>query len=331
MLRWLRTVIDALLLPAAGLLALWSLAALGGAVSDRLDVLTHFAPLALAGALLLLLSTLLLAPAGRGKRAALVLGGAAALWSFVPVAPELAAATRRDPPAAGPALRVVTFNLWGGNQDVEATTDWLLEVDADVVLMQEALFGSAEIPRRLRAKYPHGVVCTDSACGLAVLSKHPVRRTGLQRRRWAGVDAKVLSAAWAEIVAPGGPFVALTTHYTWPTSVWAQERQRAELLRLTRRFPRDDLIVTGDFNLTPWSTALREQDARLSLRRRTRALFSWPTVGPRGRTPFPMLPIDHVYAGGAWRTVSVKRGPRLGSDHYPVVVTLARAGPRSNR
>ena len=36
-----------------------------------------------------------------------------------------------------------------------------------------------------------------------------------------------------------------------------------------------------------------------------------------------VLPIDHVYAGPGWRTVSVQRGPKLGSDHYPVIVTLA--------
>ena len=39
--------------------------------------------------------------------------------------------------------------------------------------------------------------------------------------------------------------------------------------------------------------------------------------------PLPFLAIDHVYAGAAWRTVSVERGPARGSDHFPVVVTLA--------
>ena len=41
--------------------------------------------------------------------------------------------------------------------------------------------------------------------------------------------------------------------------------------------------------------------------------------------PFPFLPIDHVYAGRDWRTVRVQRGPRLDSDHYPVIVRLAPA------
>ena len=40
--------------------------------------------------------------------------------------------------------------------------------------------------------------------------------------------------------------------------------------------------------------------------------------------PFAFAPIDQVFAGSAWRAVSVTRGPKLGSDHYPVVVVLAR-------
>jgi endonuclease/exonuclease/phosphatase (EEP) superfamily protein YafD len=222
---------------------------------------------------------------------------------------------------------VVTFNIWGRNFDADATTEFLLRTDADVVLMQEVFGSSKVVAERLRAKYPHGVVCSENRCSLAVLSKHPVRAQGMQRQRWHGPAAKALSAAWAEIDAPGGRFTALTTHYTWPTWVHAQEWQRAELVRLTRGFPRDDLIVTGDFNLTPWSKALREQDARLGLRRRTRGVFSWPVVASRYRVrpPVPLLPIDHVYAGEAWRTVSVERGPALGSDHYPVIVTLRRA------
>jgi endonuclease/exonuclease/phosphatase (EEP) superfamily protein YafD len=36
-----------------------------------------------------------------------------------------------------------------------------------------------------------------------------------------------------------------------------------------------------------------------------------------------LLPIDHIYAGRAWRTVRLVRGPRVGSEHYPLVIDLA--------
>lgn len=86
------------------------------------------------------------------------------------------------------------------------------------------------------------------------------------------------------------------------------------------------MIIAGDFNSTPWSFARRRDDRDFGLIRRTRALFTWPAEKishNRLPAPFPYLPIDHVYAGPGWATVSVERGPRLGSDHYPVVVTLA--------
>ena len=321
----LRSSFDKALVAATAGLALWALAALGGSISDNLDVLTHFAPLALAGALALLAAVGLLARPGRERYVASLLALAAAVWSFTLMAPELLAAARPPPPAAGRPLKLVQFNVWANNTDPQASADWLLKTEADVLLLQEIDGPSAEaLVARLRADYPYGSVCEEARCSLALLSRWPVRNAGIQRQHRR--DAKALSAAWAEIEAPGGVFTALTTHYTWPTSVHAQELQRAELMRLVRRHRQDDLIVTGDFNLTPWSKALHEQDARLGLIRRTRAVFSWPTVAGRHRlpSPLPLLPIDHVYAGPAWRTVAVERGPRLGSDHYPVIVTLVR-------
>ena len=90
-------------------------------------------------------------------------------------------------------------------------------------------------------------------------------------------------------------------------------------------------IVAGDFNVTPWSFALRRQDRALDLVRRTVLMPSWPAgrlSHNRVPAPFPYLPIDHIYAGRGWETVSVERGPRLGSDHYPVVVRLAPVAAR---
>jgi endonuclease/exonuclease/phosphatase (EEP) superfamily protein YafD len=52
--------------------------------------------------------------------------------------------------------------------------------------------------------------------------------------------------------------------------------------------------------------------------RRTHALFSWPA-------PFPVLAIDQVYAAPIWQTEQVRRLPRSGSDHYPILARFSRA------
>jgi endonuclease/exonuclease/phosphatase (EEP) superfamily protein YafD len=120
-------------------------------------------------------------------------------------------------------------------------------------------------------------------------------------------------------------------HYAWPTDPRRQQYQEARLASILAAVDRSRAIVAGDLNSTPWSFSRRRWDERFGLIRRTRAVFSWPALTQAqfpvlGAVPF--LPIDHVYAGSGWATVDVERGPKLGSDHYPIVVTLAPAAPR---
>jgi endonuclease/exonuclease/phosphatase (EEP) superfamily protein YafD len=126
---------------------------------------------------------------------------------------------------------------------------------------------------------------------------------------------------------PGGAMELVTTHLAWPTAA-PVARQRRELASVVARLPRERMILTGDFNATPWSAAIRTLDRDLGLTRRDRAVATWPAQVLGLDWPLPFLPIDHVYAGPAWATIKVERGPGLGSDHYPLIVTLAPARPR---
>ena len=97
-----------------------------------------------------------------------------------------------------------------------------------------------------------------------------------------------------------------------------------------RGLPQARMVVAGDFNSTPWSFALKRLDGMLPLIRRDRAIATWPSApteaqGRKVPLALPVLPIDHIYAGAGWRTLDVRRGPSLGSDHRPVVVTLQAA------
>jgi endonuclease/exonuclease/phosphatase (EEP) superfamily protein YafD len=127
-----------------------------------------------------------------------------------------------------------------------------------------------------------------------------------------------------------GPFTVIGVHNAWPTDPDQpyQERRLAEVIASSG--PKDRMIVTGDFNSAPWSFARRRWDKAFGIPRRERAIASWPaqTYKRLKWLGAPFLPIDHVYAGPGWATVSVRRGPRLSSDHYPVIVTLAPVSPR---
>ena len=313
---------------AAMLLALaamgLSLLALGGVVSRWLDVLTHFAPFYLAAGAIAVAARLLTGI--EGARPTVTMGLAAVAFAAVLMAPEMIASLLRQPaPAAGQTLKVVQFNLWGENFDPAGTAQWIVGQHADVVVLEETFDGAGHIPGMLKAEYPYQTSCAAPApCSTMILTRDkPSAFGGLH----GSVSPTRLAGAWVTLGDGPTAFTVFGAHYTWPVPPGPQQAQSVRLAEAMESFDKSSIVVAGDFNSTPWSFALWRQDARFGLERRTRALFSWPAARFTRwdlRSPLPFLAIDHVYAGSQWKTVSVARGPRLGSDHFPVVVVLRR-------
>ena len=289
----------------------------GGRFNARLDVLTHFAPFWLFGAILATGYALVFAsPSLRWALAGLGVAGALAAAALI--LPELTRPISRVVDASAPRqIKLIQFNAWDENAQVGATADWIAAQKPDLVMMQEV-----ESPIR-QAMIQRGFHYVRGMARAAIFSRATPTYAPFQvpMMDWALLP----SFARATFQGPDGPFSVVAVHLEWPTHR-GQKRQMATLAEVLDRYPTDRLILTGDFNLTPWSFALRRLDDRLGMERRDRALFSWPArLSSKTPLSWPLaaLPIDHVYAGRAWRTVSIERGPRLGSDHYPLVVKLA--------
>jgi endonuclease/exonuclease/phosphatase (EEP) superfamily protein YafD len=306
--------------------AMAALASVGGRLSQTLDIAAHFAPVWLvAGALAAIFGLLI---QGQVGVVSLELGGLAFAASAILMAPDLIARFAGRPADVDPGrtIKVVQLNLWRWNVDVAATVDWLVREAADVVVIEEVTDDAEGIPQALAQAYAHRQADLES--GTRVLSRHPLGACGGYRARSAKTHS---TGAWATLDHPAGAFTVVGFQATWPIPPGPQQTDSADLAVLLERFDRDSLIVCGDFNSTPWSAALRRQDRLFRLERRTRALFTWP-VQPYTRfrltSPLPFLALDHIYAGRDWETVSVRAGPRVGSDHLPVVAVLRRRGAR---
>lgn len=302
--------------------AAFALASLGGAVSDALDGLTHFAPLWLAMGVGAVVMGAVFARGGE-RWAMMGLGVIAVAACSILMGPDLLAAAKAKPLAPRPGdLKVIQFNVWQDNDAPDKALAWILEQDAHVVVIVEGGGRSAGIVKALKAAYPSSVSCGGKrACGTLIFSK---------KRMIAGAgfydEGRDLPAAWATLADPKGAFTVAATHYVWPVPAGRQQQQSVWMTNAIARFDKATTIVTGDFNSTPWSFTLKRQDKAFGLDRRTHALASWPS-GQFTRVasaPIPVLPIDQVYAGKAWKTVSVTRGPSLGSDHRPIIVRLRR-------
>ena len=309
-----RFVLRGVILPLGALSAAAAIGAQGGRVSDRFDVLTHFAPLYLAGGAL----TLTAAIFAHRRLIPALLGAAAVMGSLALMLPEiLGPRPPATPPGSPGQIKLIQFNAARDGQGLEHRLAWLAAEDPDVLVVEDsrAVFQTA-VTQRLGRQMACG-----KTCEVAIFTRTPAKQIEAPRRGRTGLGPAITIA---HLGGHGGDFTVVGVHYVWPTDIRTHAENSIRLQELMRGRPLERLILAGDFNSTPWSFSRRREDAALGLERRTRALATYPANGPFG---IALLPIDHVYAGSGWGTVSVTRGPRLGSDHYPVVAVLA---PKQN-
>jgi len=309
-MRLLRFAYSAVILPLGCACAIAAVLALGGRFSDHLDVLTHFAPLYVAGGLLVAVASLGVAR----RRLPMTLAIAAILPSAVLMAPEFLRPQSPYAPADAPGqIKLVQFNAALDAQGLDARIAWLAQVDPDILVVED----SREVFQTAVAQRLDRSMSCGRTCGVAIFTRKPPETIESPRRGRYGLGPAI---AVAHLADAKGRFPVIGVHYTWPTSVRTHRENSIRLQQILKPMAKDRMIVTGDFNSTPWSFGRRRDDKAIGVERRTRALPTWPANGPFG---LAFLPIDHVYAGPGWRTVSIERGPRLGSDHYPVIAVLA--------
>lgn len=298
-------------------------AAQQGRHSLRWDLLAHFAPIWLAGAVLATFIAVILL-GGLTRLIVMTMGLAGILAAGALMAPEY---LRDAGPHAGRdapgQLRIVQFNVWSHNSEIGPSIDWIVAQQPDLVILEET---TPPFRRAFEARTGWRSVCRD--CEVMIYSRLPIAKG------YVPAAPAVGPLSHAVVKDAQGTFDVVGVHNAWPTDGSDQQRQEARLAHVLADLPKDRTIVTGDFNSTPWSFSRRRWDKAFGLPRRDRAVFSWPAgkiTQRRIAMPIPLLPIDHVYAGPGWATVSVTAGPKLGSDHYPVLAILAPVSPPAER
>ena len=344
-----RMMLAAVGVQLVGLGAAGALAGLGGVGvfgpfwSGWLDLVNSLAPiwflLCLAGSAGVGLA---LGPR-RARTAVLAVGAAAMIVAGVPVMAEVAAGWLGPRAARSPdgALKVLTFNAFDYSFMPSQGVEMILSSGADVVAVQETASIRPFLPQ-MRSVYPFQSPCEDKACSVIILAKRQPRALSVEYLpgsllgplpEGSGPGAGDVVVARIDFTAPDGrPATLISTHLNWPVPPTNYQLQQSVLEHYVAGLPKDRLILVGDFNTTPWTFAMRRQDAALRpLRRLTRALPTWPAYVPRLYIPLPVqfLPIDHIYVGRGWRPARLARLAHAASDHLPVEVELSPTRPRS--
>jgi len=176
---------------------------------------------------------------------------------------------------------------------------------------------------RLVAAYPFRSDCLDN-CDLAILSKIPVSDFGyrLKDRNGKLVGPRIV---FADLVPTAGrpPMTVASIHIDRVSQGGSSRSALAgRLAELFTKMDRDNLVIGGDFNMTPYSFAYQNAAKTLQpIRRVSSGEASFPArLGEY--TAFPVIAIDHIFAAPRWQAVPMSPGDGFGSDHLPIAVRL---------
>lgn len=328
----------ALTTAAAAAAGLATLAGLGGRWWPILDLATHFR---LHG-LVALTPGLAWAVARRRRRLALALGvpwlvsaaSVARCWlpPVVPRPASKAGVPRPTPRSVADAgvLRIATFNVWGINPTPHRIAPYLDACGADIAVL-------IELRPPLAALLADPVAW--SFAPVATAPRDDFYGVGIYVRRDAASRGIVVSDGRADILVADDPKrrPSVTATVTWagrqatligvhpPPPKGARmtiERDRA-LQAAGARLAASGRpgILCGDINAAPWSTARRAVGRTAPLHDASQGhgyAGTWPTVLPTSLG----IPIDVCLIDASLSAVAYTVGPRLGSDHRPVVATL---------
>lgn len=278
----------------------------------RLALLAHFRPhLAVTCGVLALVVAAVDLPTGPKLAFMALLIGVAAVHVR-----EIVRSTPTGAPIAGNArLRIAAANVQRNNTARQSVIDWVRREKVDVFVAAEAVRGWTAALAALQDELPH--VAGHPSGDVLIFSRHPL--TGEPRHLFANVG-------YAVAVEIAG-LTVIGVHTASPEDA-NHSRACDELIDMVGAFVRSGtgpIAAVGDFNATPWSAPIVRLIAGTGLAYGPGArLGSFPARWAGVDVPAWLgIPIDLVLAGRGARVAGRRHGPRVGSDHWPVVAEIA--------
>ncbi len=243
------------------------------------------------------------------------------------VVPLFATNTAQAANDAEPQL--IGINLGYRNNRYAQLITYLDARRADVVVFSEYTPAWATVLEAALDEYPYREARPrEHPFGLAVYSREPLNNV-----QWLDLDAPGSENLRAQVTLGHQLVDLFAVHLYPPTNPRraAQRLRQLDALGHAVKGASGTRIVIGDLNLTPFSPLFKELlvSAGLVDARRPQGLHvTWPA------SPVPLwIPIDHCLTAPDGPVERVVAGPPVGSDHYPLEVTLTETllAPRSAR
>lgn len=218
------------------------------------------------------------------------------------------------PPAdSGPVIKALLANVYFGNGHHDEVLDYVRGARPDVAVFLEVTPGWSEALQQLAESLPYQAYAGE----IFVASRKPLR--GLRALPLAPAGAMAVSFSFE---TAAGPIEVIGAHANWPlgAAIAASRNRELATLATISRETAGPVVLLGDLNTTAFSPVFSLLLAHTGLADCAMGHGyhpTWPTWFP------PLsVQIDHCLAGRGLTVLDFSTGPYVGSDHYPIEVTL---------
>jgi endonuclease/exonuclease/phosphatase (EEP) superfamily protein YafD len=284
---------------------------------SSMDLPSHFALQYLIASVILLGWSFYPLEAGRETKIILAL----ALFINVAVLARYLPLSGGPEAAAGKPLRILQANILYLNTRPAAFQALVAQEKPDIIFVMETNSAFAKALKAMKAEYPYQHIMPENqwADGLALISKTPLENLQVLNLKDAAMPG------YAFRIRQGKEKIEFVALHTM-NPLHGVEIRDASFKGVEKRYQNDvpqNLVILGDLNATPWCPALQRFTRALPGMRNARAgrglFLSWPTFLPI----FMRIPIDHTLVSDNIAVTDYRIGPDIGSDHFPVIATLA--------
>jgi len=223
-----------------------------------------------------------------------------------------------EAPAA--RLRILQANILTSNTNAPALLALIADERPDVIVLQEPDAWWLRQLAPLTNSYPvFAALPRDDNFGAAIYCTS----NALSAEIFLLNDPEAAPSALARIASGGKTLTVVGTHALAPYNryMWLGRNSFSLELATKLRAIKGPLVVTGDFNNTPWSAHFRAflQASGLHDSAQGRgALPTWPASAPLVR-----IPLDHCFHNAEVLILAKRPGPDIGSDHLPLLIDVS--------
>ncbi len=248
---------------------------------------------------------------------------AAMLLVLIGTSYEIIATTKQNAAHSNtqsPTFSIATYNRYYTNNLHDNLISWLNTESPDIVIIQEASSAHSTALEVLRDQYPHQIhEPREDASGAIIISRHKILEHETVKTPHHVFDNYFIKA---EVKIHDDVIVVYAMHPMPPISAAMSHQRNSDLAFLAQDITQNtapNIIVAGDWNITPYSPYFKKFVRRTNLKNQYTSIIPTPTWPSVYKHTMLQIPIDHILHKGTLQLIEKDRALHMSSDHYPII------------